>query len=405
MNRKSNFFLQASLVGGSTALMMLLNYLKILYVARTVPLQIIGEFAIFMSVFGALKVFSTGGLSGTLVHVSDLSKGLFTKMLFRSVLFSISLCVILVFLLNSCLPEYATIEFYISICLFPLLSISSLYRVLLDRNGALANYNIGKVVGAISNLILTITLLYFDVSLSSLISGLILQEALIGIIIVKNGRFEENRLKLFESHDHFKWSKGVSNIVSTGVNYIGREVDVYALKMFYSMETLGAYFIIKSLVSKPIVMISSVLTSVGSHRLRGLSNLKSRIIGLYGTYLAIVMLIYIAVFLIVTSSLDSFFQEGALLSQFVISLVFVMNYMRSTMVPFGALILASGDFKRGLFWNLLGSFSLIVVTFFLSYSYPLSHLLIGRSLLFMVLFISGIWLVIKPSINKINANE
>jgi O-antigen/teichoic acid export membrane protein len=404
MNSRRLYF-HTSLVGASTALMMAFNALKVLYVARVTPLDIIGEFAVYMSVFGVFKLMSSGGLSGTLVHLHHLSKDLFAKILWRGGVVASLVSVLIVLSLLGYESELLSLEVILTLCLFPLLSISALFRVLLDRNESLIEYNVAKIIGGIVNLLVTMLLLRFNLSLSSLVIGLLSQELLISVVIIYRGIIEMQKLNSTTDESDFTWKKGLNNLLATGINYVGREVDIYAFKLFYNIEILGSYFVLKSLVAKPMTVIASVLTSVGAHRLRKLTVIKDRIVRLYIGYLALIVIIYSLLFIGFYFFKDFIYNGKYSFGFNLILLVITMNFFRSAMVPFGTLILSSGEFLRGLLWNILVSFILILVTLFFCANYSLESVLLSRSILFLLLFIIGIRLVVVPCINLLQKNE
>ncbi|MDP4982462.1 MOP flippase family protein [Pseudoalteromonas tunicata] len=383
-----------------------LQLVQLIILARFLTPIELGLLAMLNLLIGLAQILGEAGLSNAIIFKQDISKPELNQLYLVNVGLGFFVTVI-IGLLALPLESFFAMAGLASLLvllspLFFIRSLSQQQTALLQQKMCFNQLAKLELVAAIVGFIVLLILLKFEfrlyaVVLAQLVSAvlfsfalLILYQSLRPKIVAPNFRAIKASLK----YGGYQSGEGV-------LNYLGAQLDQLLIGKLLGAETLGIYAYLKALVFRPALQIINPIVNSVAFPLMVKYQHSHSLQQVYLVLLKLLSFINIPLYLVM-----------ACYPQFVLGLVFGDNWLEhaelfkwlaiymlviALMNPIGVLLRASGEVKRGFYWNFFVSLVRPVVIV-IAIGFGVVVLVQVLVLLQLAFFILHYWVLIKPII-------
>lgn len=319
-----------------------------------------GVIAIIMVVIGIGTLFVEAGLSSAVIHRQNLSREDLANA------YAVNLSLGLILFVCCVLASSPIAGFYqqpilensimVVAAIFLITPFGMQYTALFNKDMRYDFVAKIDVLSASVGTVVTIILAYFDFGVFSLVLGLLVsatwKTASMLLFGIPNYGFQIG----------FQWSRakyflrfGAFRVGDDLLNYLNMQMDVLVIGRLLSAETLGAYFVAKQLLFRPMQLINPIFTKVA---LPAFARVQNDIEALKSGYLQLVQaltIIHCAVYFLISgfASEISSLVVGQAWGQtvLVLSILAFSVLQRAIVNPVGSLLMAKGKVEIGFLWN------------------------------------------------------
>jgi len=381
-----------------------LQLAQLIVLARYLTPAELGVLAIVQLVVSFAQIFGDAGISNALIFHKNLVKDQLNQLYMVNVLLGLVISA-LVFLLAFPVALFFNMEELTRLLWFlaPVFLIRSFGQQPLALLQQAMRFNsIAKieVFASIASFIMLLTLLAFDLRLLSVVVAQLLNALILsGCLLIgyKHLRPKLTRLKLNSIIEPIKY--GLYQTGESFVNFISAQLDQLLIGKLLGAEALGIYAYVKALVFRPALqLINPVVNKVAfplmvnhkhTHSLAILYSMILRLLSLINIPLYSLIALFPSLVLSLTFG-EQWLEHAELLRWLALYMLII-----SMMNPIGVLLRASGQVKRGFWWNIAVTIIRPLVIIF-SIELGIVEMVKMLVLLQVVLFVMHWWYLIKP---------
>lgn len=338
-----------------------LQLAQLVVLARFLTPAELGVLAIIQLVVGFAQIFGDAGISNALIFHKQLEKSQLNQLYLVNVILGIviSLLVLVMAVPTASffnMPQLSLLLCYLSPVFF-IRSLGQQQLALLQQKMHFNSIAKIEVFASVVSFIALIILLIVDLRLESvvfsqLLNALLLSACfLVGFPLLRPG-FSKLRLKSIIAPIKY----GLYQTGESFVNFISAQLDQLLIGKLLGPEVLGIYAYVKALVFRPALQLINPVVNKVAFPLIVKHKETHSIAILYGMVLRLLSLINIPLYCLV-----------ALFPEFILGIAYGAEWLEhaellrwlglymliiSMMNPIGVLLRASGEVKRGFWWNI-----------------------------------------------------
>jgi O-antigen/teichoic acid export membrane protein len=350
-----------SWTASSTIVKGVMQLAQLIILARILTPIELGVLAIINLVVGLAQVFGDAGISNALIYHKELNKGQLNQLYVVNVSLGIVVS-ISVALLAYPLAQFFSMELLTSllILLAPVFFIKSLSQQVMALLQQKLQFNrIAKVevFSSVAGFIILLLLINFDFRLEAVIFSQLATASILTLLILV---FNRNLLPSFEKIQWRSIAKPVKyGLYQTGesfINFLSAQFDQLLIGKLLGAETLGIYAYVKALVFRPALqLINPIVNRVSFPLMVQYKDVHSESV-IYTQIIRLLSFINIPLYLLMACypelilSLaygDDWLPHAELLKWLALYMLLL-----SLMNPIGVLLRATGEVKRGFWWNI-----------------------------------------------------
>ncbi|WP_108947091.1 MOP flippase family protein [Shewanella halifaxensis] len=381
-----------------------LQIAQLLIVARFLSAAELGVLAIVNLVVGFAQIFGDAGLSNAIIYHKELNKKQLNHLYIINIMLGLSLSILVVLLaipisLFFDMPALSQLL----IALSPVFLIRSFVQQPMAKLQQEFKFKMlakAETIAAIIGFISLLVCLKFDFRMTAIVlSQLIASITLTAMILFTSG-YKLPKLEVPEWQPIKKPVKyGLYQSGEACINFFSAQFDQLLIGKLMGAETLGVYAYIKSLVFRPALQLINPVVHKVTFPLMAHYKDQHAIGDIYWQVLRILSLLnlplYLAFILYPEAILglvfgQSWTEHGELLRWLSVYMLFI-----SLINPIGAMLRATGEVKRGFWWNILVTITrpaVVLIAFPFGLNWIVKALVIQQVILFF-----AHWLVlIKP---------
>ncbi len=334
---------------------------QLIILARILTPIELGVLALVNLVVGLAQVFGDAGISNALIYHKDLNKGQLNQLYVVNVSLGIVVSVA-VALFAYPLALFFSMELLtgLLILLAPVFFIKSLsQQVLALLQQKLAFNRIAKVevFSSVAGFIVLLLLIYFDFRLEAVIFSQLAAASILTLLILIFNK------SLLPSLERIQWRSiaapvkyGLYQTGESFINFLSAQFDQLLIGKLLGAETLGIYSYVKALVFRPALqLINPIVNRVSFPLMVQYKNVHSESV-IYTQIIRLLSLINIPLYLLMACYpelvLSLAYGDDWLPHAELLKLLALYMLMLSLMNPIGVLLRATGEVKRGFWWNI-----------------------------------------------------
>ncbi|WP_282131540.1 MOP flippase family protein [Pseudoalteromonas aliena] len=350
-----------SWTASSTLIKGLLQLVQLIVLARYLTAAELGVLAIVQLVVSFAQIFGDAGISNALIFHKNLVKDQLNQLYIVNVLLGLFISVV-VFAMAFPMALFFDMQaltlllWYLS-PVFLIRSFGQQPLALLQQ--AMRFNSIAKieVFASVASFTVLIVLLAFDLRLLSVVVSQLLNALLLSgclLIVFAHLRPKLTRLRIHSIIEPIKY--GLYQTGESFVNFISAQLDQLLIGKLLGAEALGIYAYVKALVFRPALqLINPVVNKVAFPLMVNHQHTHSLAL-LYSMILRLLSLINIPLYslvalfpnLVLSFTFGEQWLEHAQLLRWLALYMLIISMMN----PIGVLLRASGNVKRGFWWNM-----------------------------------------------------
>lgn len=396
----------------SSLIVAAIQFVLVIILALYLQKKEMGEIAIIQSIVGITIIFLDMGISNAVVHKKDITKqqlssvywvNIASGFFFTSIIFFSAIPIANYYDSNE-LVKYIQI---ISIS-FLILSISRLYKFLFIKKLELRKIAISEILSYSISFISLWILLYLNFKVLAFVYSILIRSIIQSIYLFIYG------LKVFKPlfiYDHkslkYLFNYGLFNLGQNLTIYINSQLDVILIGRLMGMEVLGVYSVAKVLASKPLQLISPIISKITFPLMSNVQFDNEKLKNIYlkaVKYLfSIVVIIYLVMLVEASDLIHIIYKnkwDDAIILLQLLTILYIINAIGN---PIGSLILASGKVKLGFYWNLIMLLIIPIIIYFSSF-YGIKQIIISL-ITYQLLSLIISYKIITKKILRISLSE
>jgi len=384
-----------------------IQFVQLIILARFLTPIELGALAIINLVIGLAQIFGDAGISNALIYYKSLNKNQLNQLY----LINISLGILVSMSVG--LLAYPIALFFdmnqlthLLVFLAPVFFIRSLsqqHMALLQQKLKFDSLAKVEVLASTLSFMVLMFLLSAEFRLEAVIYAQLTGASALTLLILCFYSFPLPKFAKIDFSSIIAPIKyGLYQTGEGAVNYISAQFDQLLIGKFLGAETLGIYSYIKALVFRPALEIINPIINRVTFPLMVNFKKQHAISDMYSHVLSLLSLINIPLYLLVASFpelvLKLTFGESWLIHAELLKWLALYMLVISLMNPIGVLLKATGNVKRGFWWNIFVTLvrpTLIV----LSISYGVVWLVKVLVIAQVCLYVLHWYFLIKPVIN------
>lgn len=382
--------------------------------ARLLPTETFGLYAIIAIIQGVSLIFSDMGISSSLYHQKNIKKIIYSSLYWINIF--INLVIYALFILAA--PFIASFfKEPLLVGLIPIvglnlifLSIGKHFIVYARKELRFKQLSLARITTTFIALIMSILLAYSGFG----IYALIIPELFVGLalsiyffFIMRRAYPLEFALNIHESKSFIKI--GLYQAGSEIMGFLAKQLDAIVIGRSMDMETLGIYNLIKILTMRMYALINSIMTKVAVpifstfNDFEGL--LKQRYLNMVSTLALINAAVYsYAAFVAeeILTVLYGFAYSGYELYFILLCAVYLVSAVLS---PAGVLVISKGKTQYGLYWVLFRIIFSIPLLYILGMHYGVVGIILGNLIFAAQALFSYFYVLVKRVQSNISLRE
>jgi len=396
----------------SSLIVATIQFVSVIILALYLQKKEMGEIAIIQTIVGITIIFLDMGISNAVVHKKDITKEQLSSVYWVNIASGFFFTSIIFFLAIPIANYYGSIELvkYIQIISisFLILSISRLYKFLFIKKIELQKIAISEIVSYIISFISLWILLYLNFKVLAFVYSILIRSIIQSIYLFIYG------LKLFKpllvyNHKSLKYlfNYGLFNLGQNLTVYINSQLDIILIGKLMGVEVLGVYSVAKVLASKPLQLISPIISKITFPLMSNVQFDNEKLKNIYlkaVKYLfSIVVIIYLVMLVEASDLIHIIYKnkwDDAIILLQLLTILYIINAIGN---PIGSLILASGKVKLGFYWNVVMLLITPIIIYFSSF-YGIKQIIISL-IIFQLLSLIISYKIITKKILRISLSE
>lgn len=362
-----------------------------------------GQIAIIQTIVGITIIFLDMGISNAVVHLKNITEEQLSSVYWVNIVSGIF------FTMAIYLSAPIIADFYKSNQLnlyietvslsFIILSISRLYKFLFIKKILLKEIAISEILSYALAFVSLIILLKLNYKVFAFIYSILVRSVIQSLYLFIKG-IQIFKPTLRYNHKSLKqlFNYGLFNLGQNITVYFNSQLDTILIGRLLGMEVLGVYSIAKNLASKPLQLISPVISKITFPLMSKVQFDNDRLKEIYiksVQYLfSIVLIIYVVMSIESSDLIQIIYQEkynDSIKLLQLLTFLFIVNAIGN---PIGSLILASGKVNLGFYWNVAMLFVIPIVIYFSSF-YGIEQIIINLIVFQIISFIFSFKLITK----------
>jgi len=396
----------------SSLVVAVIQFISVIILALYLEKKEMGEIAIIQSIVGITIIFLDMGISNAVVHKKHITNQQLSSVYWVNIASGIFFTIIIFFLAIPIASYYDSIELvkYIQIISisFLILSVSRLYKFLFIKTIELQKIAISEILSYGISFICLGVFLYLDFKTLAFVYSILIRSIIQSVYLFIHG------LKIFTpiliyNHKSLKYlfNYGLFNLGQNLTVYVNSQLDIILIGRLLGIEVLGLYSVAKVLASKPLQLISPIISKVTFPLMSKVQFENDKLKSIYlksVKYIFSIVLIVYLVMLVEASDLihiiySNKWNDAIVLLQ-LLTILYIINAVGN---PIGSLILASGKVKIGFYWNVMVLFILPFIIYYSSF-YGIKQIIISL-IVFQLLSLIFSYKFITKKILKISFTE
>lgn len=393
-----------SWTASSTFVKGLLQLAQLIVLARYLTPSELGVLAIVQLVVSFAQIFGDAGISNALIFHKNLVKDQLNQLYMVNVLLGLFISIVIFLIafpvaLFFNMQELTLLLWYLS-PVFLIRSFGQQPLALLQQAMHFNSIAKVEVFASVASFIVLIILLAFDFRLMSVVTSQLLNALLLsGCLLIgfAHLRPKLTRIRLRSIIEPIKY--GLYQTGESFVNFISAQLDQLLIGKLLGAEALGIYAYVKALVFRPALqLINPVVNKVAfplmvnhqhTYSLAFLYSMILRLLSLINVPLYSLVALFPSLVLSLTFG-EQWLEHAQLLRWLALYMLII-----SMMNPIGVLLRASGNVKRGFWWNIAIT---VIRPLIIVFSIDAGVVVMVKMLVLLqvVLFVLHWWYLIKP---------
>lgn len=386
-----------------------LQIAQLLIVARLLSAAELGALAMVNLVVGFAQIFGDAGLSNAIIYHKDLNPKQLNHLYIINIMLGLILTISTALLalpisyffempaLSQLLLALSPVFFIRSFIQQPMAKLQQEFRFKLLAKAE----TIAAVIGFISLIIF----LNLELRMSAIVFSQLIAASSLVFIILKTSGCQRPKLEWPEWRSiREPVQYGLYQSAEACVNFFSAQFDQLLIGKLMGAETLGIYSYIKSLVFRPAMQLINPVVHKVTFPLMAHYKDKHAIGDIYWQVLRLLSLLnlplYMAFILYPETILGLVFgnnwvEHGILLRWLAVYMLFI-----SLINPIGALLRATGEVKRGFWWNIFVTLTRPAMVLI---SFPFGLIWIVKGLVFQQIILFFVhWLVLVKPVSRLS---
>lgn len=348
----------------ATVSIALAQLLKVAILTRFLTKSDFGLVAIIMFILAFTSLFTSMGLSSSILHFQNIKKNEYSSIYWLNLLFSLIVYFLIIFIspyVAEFYDEERLREFIPIMGIIVVISaIGRQFTIIEQKHFNFRTISLIEFGSSFVSLISASFLAVFNYGIYALIYSAILQHLFANFFFLVIG-YRRNKIQL---HFSLKETKpflriGIYQVGGQVVNYFNRDVDLLIIGKFFGSEVLGGYSLAKQLVSRPSQIVNPIINKVSAPML---ANIQRSTIDLKRYYLKVMNIvstfnftIYILVIIFAEPIVRVLYGDRYLDIVVFVQILSIYMYFRAIVNPVGSLLIATGRTDLDFYWNIISA--------------------------------------------------
>ncbi len=356
----------------TTVTLALLSLIKIAILARLLSITDFGLMALISFVLGFAGLFMDMGLTTAILHKQNISKNEYASLYWINLIFSIVLFLIIMALS----PLIARVYLEESLTfLIPLASLSIIlsaigqqFKTIKQKNLNFRFIAVTEIIAAFVGLFVGVIMAENHYGVLSLVYAALAQYTVSNLIYFVEGIRSRGLVFHFKFQETKEFLRiGMYQVGGQIVNYFNRDIDILLIGKFLGTEILGGYSLAKQLVSKPMMILNPIVTTVASPVLALLQKDKNELKNKFLYFLNVIstanFIAYLLMGIFAYPIVYLIYGIDFIHIVVIVQILSIYMFLRSTGNPIGSLVIATGRTDLEFYWNLFVLFITPIVIF------------------------------------------
>ncbi len=387
----------------------LCQLVTIYIMARLIPVYDFGIMSLIQTLLGFGYFFTDAGLSNALIIQKSISDDQYRTFWYLSISIGICFCMIFgglawVFIYIG----YTNSQYWISCCLAGLILFlqctGSIHKSILKKTLQFKVLNIIELLSVLTSSIVSVSLAYYGMGIYALLALPLTNAIISTTLLLWNGRFAFGRIG---SIDHYTithwWRFAMYQISDRVISFLNSRSDTIVIAHYLGLESLGIYEVLKQVIVRPLILISTFFGPVMLPFMSNFSNDTNQSRQTYHRLLRWSVMLSFPMYVLIgvlSPSLCHIYLGAAWANQGHLLAIMAGTYLITSTAIFSMIpAITNANARLSFYWNLgFATFNIIILS--LTAPFGLAWIALALCLIQCCLVMPTYLILIKPYLHS-----